>query len=129
MTRRRGGVEACPVQRDVCGDVVGLGRTDAIDGIRILERARFKGAVQLISGKDPDLVDAVRAIGERHGLKMLAPLQKPFRSEQLRRIFEGATIDVPNETAPTMSRLLPRPTTARRMARLSLFSDKSRMKD
>ncbi len=79
---------------------VALGRSDAIDGIRILERTSFKGAVQLISGKDPDLVDAVRAIGERHGLKMLAPLQKPFRSEQLRRIFEGATIDVPNGTAP-----------------------------
>ncbi len=77
---------------------VALGRSDAIDGIRILERTSFKGAVQLISGKDPDLVDAVRAIGERHGLKMLAPLQKPFRSEQLRRIFEGATIEVLNET-------------------------------
>lgn len=73
---------------------VALGRWDAIDGIRILEQTRFGGAVQLISGKDPGLVEAVKAIGERHGLKMLEPLQKPFRSEQLRRIFEGPTIDI-----------------------------------
>ena len=79
---------------------VALGGSDAVDGIHILERTRFKGAVQLISGKDPDLVEAVRAIGERHGLKMLAPLQKPFRSEQLRRIFDGATIEVSNGAAP-----------------------------
>lgn len=73
---------------------VALSRSDAIDGIRILEQSSFKGAVQLISGKDPDLVAAVKAIGERHGLRMLEPMQKPFRSEQLRRVFEGATIQV-----------------------------------
>jgi EAL domain-containing protein (putative c-di-GMP-specific phosphodiesterase class I) len=74
---------------------IALGRWDAIDGIRILEQTRFDGAVQLISGKDRTLVDAVKAIGERHGLRMLEPLQKPFRSQHLRRIFEGATIKVP----------------------------------
>jgi EAL domain-containing protein (putative c-di-GMP-specific phosphodiesterase class I)/FixJ family two-component response regulator len=73
---------------------VELGRWDAIDGIRILRQSSFGGAVQLISGRDPDLVEAIRAIGARHGLNMLEPLQKPFRSESLRRIFEGATIDV-----------------------------------
>ena len=65
---------------------IALGRWDAIDGIRILGQTRFDGAVQLISGRDRDLVEAVRAVGERHGLKMLEPLQKPFRSEHLRRI-------------------------------------------
>lgn len=79
---------------------VALGRSDAIDGIRILERTSFKGAVQLISGKDPDLVDAVRAIGERHGLKMLEPLQKPFRSEHLRQIFQGGAIYLSSGALP-----------------------------
>jgi EAL domain-containing protein (putative c-di-GMP-specific phosphodiesterase class I) len=74
---------------------IAMGRWDAIDGIRILEQTHFDGAVQLISGKDASLVDAVKAIGERHGLRMLEPLQKPFRSEHLRRIFEGTTINVP----------------------------------
>src|SRR6185436_1698082 len=68
---------------------VALDRSDAIDGIRVLRQGSFAGAVQLTSGKDPDLVNNIKAIGERHGLKMLNPLQKPFRSEHLRRIFNG----------------------------------------
>lgn len=76
---------------------VALGRWDAIDGIRILGQTSYRGAVQLISGKDPELVGAIKAIGEKHGLKMLEPLQKPFRSEHLRRIFEGPAIRVAEE--------------------------------
>src|SRR6188768_4302826 len=68
---------------------VALDRSDAIDGIRVLRQGSFAGAVQLISGKDPELVNNIKVIGERHGLKMLDPLQKPFRSEHLRRIFTG----------------------------------------
>jgi EAL domain-containing protein (putative c-di-GMP-specific phosphodiesterase class I) len=68
---------------------VTLDRSDAIDGIRILRQGSYTGAVQLISGKDPELLNNIKVIGERHGLKMLDPLQKPFRSEHLRRIFRG----------------------------------------
>ena len=68
---------------------VALDRSDAIDGIRILRQGCFAGAVQLISGKDPELLKDIKAIGERHGLKMLDPLRKPFRSENLRQIFAG----------------------------------------
>ena len=68
---------------------VHLDRSDAIDGIRVLKQGSFNGAVQLISGKDPEILDHIKAVGERNGLKMLDPLQKPFRSEQLRQIFNG----------------------------------------
>lgn len=66
---------------------VALDRSDAIDGIRILRQTGFEGAVQLISGKDTELLNDIKAIGERNGLKMLDPLRKPFRSEHLRRLF------------------------------------------
>ncbi len=68
---------------------VALDRSDAIDGIRVLRQTRFEGAVQLISGKDSDLLNNIKAIGERNGLKMLDPLRKPFRSEHLRKLFTG----------------------------------------
>jgi EAL domain-containing protein (putative c-di-GMP-specific phosphodiesterase class I)/FixJ family two-component response regulator len=68
---------------------VALDRSDAIDGIRILRQGAFAGAVQLISGKDAELLKDIKTIGERHGLKMLDPLRKPFRSENLRQIFAG----------------------------------------
>jgi EAL domain-containing protein (putative c-di-GMP-specific phosphodiesterase class I) len=68
---------------------VALDRSDAIDGIRVLRQTSFGGAVQLISGRDTELLNDIKAIGERHGLKMLDPLRKPFRSEHLRQIFNG----------------------------------------
>ncbi len=83
---------------------VHLDRSDAIDGIRILRQTSFEGAVQLISGKDTDLLNDIKAIGERHGLNMLAPLRKPFRSEHLRRIFKG---DNENVTALAVPRREP----------------------
>ena len=48
---------------------VALDRSDAIDGIRILRQTRFDGAVQLISGKDSELLNNIKAIGERNGLQ------------------------------------------------------------
>jgi EAL domain-containing protein (putative c-di-GMP-specific phosphodiesterase class I) len=68
---------------------VGLERSDAIDGIRVLGERGFQGRVQLISGKDPALLNDIRTIGEQHGLKMQAPLSKPIRSEQLRLAYRG----------------------------------------
>jgi EAL domain-containing protein (putative c-di-GMP-specific phosphodiesterase class I)/ActR/RegA family two-component response regulator len=90
---------------------VHLDRSDAIDGIRVLKQGSFNGAVQLISGKDPTILLDIKAVGERNGLKMLDPLQKPFRSEELRRIFDAdangaATADVlaaAPEAAPASS--------------------------
>jgi len=88
---------------------VHLDRSDAIDGIRILRQGSFNGAVQLISGKDPTILLDIKAVGERNGLKMLDPLQKPFRSEQVRRIFDAGASAGPlpaaaePEAAPTPS--------------------------
>ncbi len=79
---------------------VALDRSDAIDGIRVLRETSFAGAVQLISGKDPDLLNEIKAIGERHGLRMLVPLRKPFRSENLRQIFNGGPKQEPAERMP-----------------------------
>jgi EAL domain-containing protein (putative c-di-GMP-specific phosphodiesterase class I)/CheY-like chemotaxis protein len=88
---------------------VALSRSDAIDGIRILEQTSFKGVVQLISGKDPSLVDAVKVIGERHGLRMLDPMRKPFRSEELQQLFEVNTTEAVIRTPTEMGQPKPPP--------------------
>src|SRR5882724_9364000 len=88
---------------------VTLDRSDAIDGIRVLRQGSFAGAVQLISGKDPELLNNIKVIGERHGLKMLDPLQKPFRSEHLRKIFSSGNDNVPATAAGPRPRLVPVP--------------------
>jgi EAL domain-containing protein (putative c-di-GMP-specific phosphodiesterase class I)/CheY-like chemotaxis protein len=89
---------------------VALDRSDAIDGIRILRQGCFAGAVQLISGKDLELLKDIKAIGERHGLKMLEPLRKPFGSENLRQIFAGGrnvSASVPSPASEQPSEAIP----------------------
>jgi EAL domain-containing protein (putative c-di-GMP-specific phosphodiesterase class I) len=65
---------------------VSLKGSDAIDVIRGLAQHGYPGTVQLMSGKDPALLEEIRRVGERHSLQMLKPLQKPFRPEAIRSI-------------------------------------------
>lgn len=61
-----------------------LGNSDAIEVIRNLSAMRFRGVVILISGRDEATVAEVQEIGKRRGLRMLEPLGKPFRVNDLR---------------------------------------------
>ena len=104
---------------------VALDRSDAIDGIRILRQGSFAGAVQLISGKDPELLNDIKAIGERHGLKMLDPLRKPFRSENLRQIFAGGRSDVVSQRCRRRETEQPSPAGIRMRSRASISARRS----
>lgn len=61
-----------------------LGTSDAVEVIRILASAAYKGDVILISGHDSGTLDEVAEIGRRRGLSMLSPLTKPFRVNDMR---------------------------------------------
>jgi CheY-like chemotaxis protein len=58
---------------------LGLGQAGALDVLPILARHQYGGLVQLMSGRSQETLDEVAAAGERHGLKMLPALPKPFR--------------------------------------------------
>jgi len=89
---------------------VSLNGSDAIDVIRGLAQLQFRGAIQIMSGKDPALIEEVRRVGERHALRMLPALAKPFRAETVRRIIREqfseqiphATVSVPDAPAADM---------------------------
>ncbi len=66
---------------------IALQRFDAIDVIRALGSEGYRGAVQLVSGH-LTLLPAVQRIGEGNGLTMLAPVRKPFRASEIRRVAE-----------------------------------------
>ena len=67
---------------------IALDRSDAIDVIRALATRKYRGAVQIVSGRDRILLDQVKRVGEQHGLAMLTPLQKPFRAAQLKALVQ-----------------------------------------
>jgi len=58
---------------------LGLGEHGALDVLPILARHGCTAPVQLMSGRSQAVLDEVVAAGERHGLKMLPALAKPFR--------------------------------------------------
>ncbi len=70
-----------------------LADSDAIEVIRSLAAARFPGSVLLVSGHGAATLDEVKSIGQSHGLRMLSPLRKPFRSEDLRAAARTAVSD------------------------------------
>jgi EAL domain-containing protein (putative c-di-GMP-specific phosphodiesterase class I) len=72
-----------------------LADSDAIEVIRSLATARFSGCVVLVSGQGTTTLEEVNAIGKAHGLKMLPPLAKPFRPEDLRAAarFAAASLE------------------------------------
>lgn len=65
-----------------------LGRVDAIDIMRRLERLPYKGHVVLISGHSGEILSDAERIGARRGLRMLPSLQKPFRIHQFNTILK-----------------------------------------
>jgi EAL domain-containing protein (putative c-di-GMP-specific phosphodiesterase class I) len=71
---------------------IALKHSDAVDVIRGLGERKYAGAVQLMSGSDPMLLADVCRIGARHGLEMLPPLSKPFRTAAILDALTGASI-------------------------------------
>lgn len=76
------GIEAAFAERvpDLIFLDAALGGSDAVEVIRVLERVGYRGAVQLMSGRAPDVIENIRQIGERRGLRMRPCLAKPFRA-------------------------------------------------
>jgi EAL domain-containing protein (putative c-di-GMP-specific phosphodiesterase class I) len=72
---------------------VSLERSDAIEVIRGLGELKFRGNVQLMSGRDLPLLEEIKRVGERYQLKMLSVLQKPFRIDTISDILREAGID------------------------------------
>jgi EAL domain-containing protein (putative c-di-GMP-specific phosphodiesterase class I)/FixJ family two-component response regulator len=78
--------------RDVAPDIllldVNLPDADAIDVIRFLKEIRFRGVLQLVSGMRADLLATIRQVAERHGIRALPPLAKPFSVQDVEEVLD-----------------------------------------
>jgi EAL domain-containing protein (putative c-di-GMP-specific phosphodiesterase class I)/FixJ family two-component response regulator len=88
---------------------VSLNGSDAIDVIRTLGDKGYRGAVQLMSGKDPSLLEEIRRVGERHALHMLPVIQKPFRPDAIRAAVKNhfSQLHALQEKAPPVAAGIP----------------------
>lgn len=73
---------------------IALGGSDAVEVIRMLGQRQYRGVVQLMSGTNPEVLEDVRRVGERHKLIMRPPLRKPFRIDAIRKVLADAPIDL-----------------------------------
>lgn len=82
---------------------VSLERSDAIEVIRGLGEMQFPGVIQLMSGRDLPLLQDIKRVGERHSLKMLPVLQKPFRVDAIPAVLLRAGISPTEAPGPRVS--------------------------
>jgi EAL domain-containing protein (putative c-di-GMP-specific phosphodiesterase class I)/CheY-like chemotaxis protein len=66
--------------------------SSAIELMETLAQAQLKCPIQIMTGLNPVLIEQIRRIGERRGLRMLPMLHKPFRPAAIRRILHGLNL-------------------------------------
>ena len=60
---------------------------DGVELLRFLADEAYRSPVLIISGFDRRVLESAFRLGEAHGLKMVGPLEKPARLEELETLF------------------------------------------
>jgi EAL domain-containing protein (putative c-di-GMP-specific phosphodiesterase class I) len=74
---------------------VNLDAQDATQTVEALGKGGFTGAVQLMSSRGSAVLDTVRQAGEKHQLKMLTPLKKPFETSAIQLVVTELKLGLP----------------------------------
>ena len=88
---------------------ISLGDTDAVDAIRALAAHEITSPIQLMSGTNSGLLEDVRRVGLRHGLRMRPVLSKPFRVDAIRRVVEEEQLVTGGGGLPSLDAVPARP--------------------
>ena len=68
---------------------VGINTNDAIQTLEALGKARYAGAVQLMSSQGLVVLENLKRIGEQNKLRMLPVLKKPFEAAAIKKILQA----------------------------------------
>jgi EAL domain-containing protein (putative c-di-GMP-specific phosphodiesterase class I)/FixJ family two-component response regulator len=79
---------------------ISLEGSDAVEALRGLRQVEYGGVVQVVSGQNPSVLDNIRKIGERHGLRMRPPIAKPFTAATIRAVIEEERLANVGSQAP-----------------------------
>jgi EAL domain-containing protein (putative c-di-GMP-specific phosphodiesterase class I) len=78
---------------------ISLESTDAIESVIALGRLKFRGAVQLMSGRGAAVLEHVKGIGAQHKLNMMPVLKKPFETDTIIKIIQELKLGMPPAVA------------------------------
>jgi DNA-binding response OmpR family regulator len=68
---------------------LGMPGMDGVELLRFLSERQYDGPVLIISGFDRRVLESAVRLGSELGLRMVGPLEKPARLEQLETILTG----------------------------------------
>ena len=77
---------------------ISLEKSDAVEAVHGLAKLKYLGAVTLMSGRHGRLLDDIRKVGERKGLKMPPALLKPFEIAAIRKVVHDSFGQMPTQT-------------------------------
>jgi EAL domain-containing protein (putative c-di-GMP-specific phosphodiesterase class I) len=66
--------------------------SNAVELVTALAQANLQCPVQIMTGLNPVLIEQVRRIGARGGLRLLPVLHKPFRPTAIRKVLDGLNL-------------------------------------
>jgi len=78
---------------------ISLESADAIESVAALGKLRYRGAVQLMSGRGAAVLEHVKAIGAQHKLHMMPVLKKPFETDTIVKIIQELKLGTPPAVA------------------------------
>ncbi|HKS84772.1 MAG TPA: EAL domain-containing response regulator [Pseudolabrys sp.] len=78
---------------------ISLESADAIESVVALGKSRYRGAVQLMSGRGAAVLEHVKGIGAQHQLQMMPVLKKPFETETIVKIIQELKLGMPPAVA------------------------------
>jgi len=78
---------------------ISLESTDAIESMIALGRLKYRGAVQLMSGRGAAVLEHVKGIGAQHKLNMMPVLKKPFETDTIIKIIQELKLGMPPAVA------------------------------
>lgn len=75
-----------------------LGDSDGLELLRYLSDRKSNAKIILISGYDEKILSVARRLGNSHGLRMVACIQKPFKIDQISTLLKQIQMDVETPT-------------------------------
>ena len=74
---------------------LGMPRVDGVELLRFLAEEKCTAPVIIISGFDRRVLESAFRLGEALGLRMVGPLEKPARAEELEDLLNVTRLELP----------------------------------
>jgi EAL domain-containing protein (putative c-di-GMP-specific phosphodiesterase class I) len=77
--------------------------TNAMEAVRVLMKASYRGPLQLMSNRGDVGLESIKQLGERNAMRILPAVKKPLDRAIIRRVVQEQKLDVPTSQSEKVS--------------------------